>query len=82
LLRNKKTLPQKGLSDKERLRNLTEAFEVNHRLTLNYREPLSRILLVDDIYTTGATIEACSKVLKSCGIGEVYFIVLCIGKGY
>lgn len=82
LIRNKKTLPQKGLSDKERLRNLVEAFEYNKRLVSYYKEPLSKILLVDDIYTTGATMEACAKVLKSHGVNEVYFIVLCIGKGY
>jgi ComF family protein len=82
LLRNKKTLPQKGLSDKERLKNLEQAFEFNDKLAMNYQGSISRVLLVDDIYTTGATIEACSKLLRRHGIHEVYFIVLCIGKGY
>ncbi len=82
LLRTKKTLPQKKLNDKERLRNLMEAFQLNDKLAATYPNKLSRILLVDDIYTTGSTIEACTNVLKSYGIKEVYFLVLCIGKGY
>jgi ComF family protein len=82
LLRTKKTLPQKKLDDKERLRNLMEAFQLNDKLAATYPKKLSRILLVDDIYTTGSTIEACTNVLKSYGIKEVYFLVLCIGKGY
>ncbi len=81
LIRNKKTLPQKELNDKERLKNLLEAFEIcedNHR-KLSY---MKRIILVDDIYTTGSTIEACTNVLKQAGVEEVFFISLCIGKGF
>lgn len=81
LLRTKKTLPQKKLNDKERLRNLMKAFQLNEKRASTYPNKLSRILLVDDIYTTGSTLEACTNVLKSNGIKEVYFIVLCIGKG-
>ncbi len=82
LVRHKKTLPQKKLSDKERLKNLTEAFQINKRESSKQLSRLDRVLLVDDIYTTGSTVEACTNVLKSNGVKEVYFIVLCIGKGY
>lgn len=82
LLRTKKTLPQKKLNDKERLRNLMSAFQINGKVAATYPKKLSRILLVDDIYTTGSTMEACAIVLKSNGIKEIYFVVLCIGKGY
>lgn len=82
LLRSKKTLPQKKLGDKERLNNLSEAFGVNDKFKDYELTKLKRVLLVDDIYTTGSTIEACTNSLKSFGIKEVYFIVLCIGKGY
>jgi ComF family protein len=82
LLRNKKTLPQKQLSDIERLRNLSEAFEIGTKRLNTDMSSIKKVLLVDDIYTTGSTIEACSALLKSHGIEEVYFIVLCIGKGY
>jgi ComF family protein len=82
LVRNRKTLPQKKLSDKERLKNLSEAFSVNKQFMNTEITSIKKVLLVDDIYTTGSTVEACSSLLKSHGIDEVYFIVLCIGKGY
>jgi ComF family protein len=82
LIRNKKTLPQKQLSDKERLRNLRKAFEFNHEIYQRYGKEINKVLLVDDIYTTGSTIEACSNVLINQKIKEVYFVTLCIGKGF
>lgn len=82
LIRNKKTMPQKKLSDKERLRNLLEAFQYNGKAAMGYRHKIKRVLLVDDIYTTGSTVEACANVLKAQGILEVHFLVLCIGKGF
>ncbi|WP_103203553.1 ComF family protein [Herbinix hemicellulosilytica] len=82
LVRNKKTLPQKQLSDKERLKNLREAFEINKAYDENKISKLNRLMLVDDIYTTGSTIEACASVLKQKGISCVYFITLCTGKGF
>jgi len=82
LIRNKKTLPQKSLSDKERLRNLQQAFGYNDKEQECFQKKINRVLLVDDIYTTGSTIEACTNVLMEHGIGEVYFVALCIGKGF
>lgn len=82
LLRNKKTLPQKLLSDKERLRNLRQAFEFNDTAASDFHGKIKSVLLVDDIYTTGSTIEACTNVLMKHDIQEVCFITLCIGKGF
>lgn len=82
LLRNKKTLPQKKLSDIERLRNLQEAFSINMKAVMRYPKDIKKVLLVDDIYTTGSTVEACTNVLKAYGVTEVCFMVLCIGKGF
>lgn len=81
LLRSKNTMPQKSLNDKERFFNLQEAFQYNDKLSQRYTGKLETIVLVDDIYTTGSTIEACAKVLLSHQVKTVYFIVLCIGKG-
>ena len=78
LCRKKDTLPQKELSDTERLKNLTKAFEVNKERFSS----VGKVMLVDDIYTTGSTIEACAKVLYDAGVKEVFFISLCIGKGF
>lgn len=81
LVRNKKTLPQKELNDKERLKNLEQAFAINIEFPAQAKG-LKRLMLVDDIYTTGSTIETCTKVLLAHGFQEIYFISLCIGKGY
>lgn len=82
LLRNRKTLPQKQLNDIERLRNLKEAFRFNKAAAIKFKKDINRVLLIDDIYTTGSTVEACTNVLLENGVKEVYFITLCIGKGY
>lgn len=81
LIRNKKTLPQKGLSDKERLKNLSKAFILDNKARKLYND-IGKVILVDDIYTTGSTIEACTNALLRSGVREVYYISLCIGKGF
>ncbi len=82
LIRVKKTLPQKQLNDRERLKNLQEAFQMNSKAADSFGKELNRVLLVDDIYTTGSTIEACTGILQEHGVKEVYFMTVCIGKGY
>lgn len=81
LIRDKRTLPQKGLNDKERLKNLTQAFSIDKSKMKTYNH-INKVILVDDIYTTGSTIEACANVLHQNGVSEVYFVSLCIGKGF
>ena len=80
LLRTKNTLPQKALDDRERFRNLLEAFQINNQLNFDYMD--KKVLLIDDIYTTGSTNEVCTNVLLGAGVERVYYISLCIGKGY
>lgn len=76
LLRVVDTVPQKELNDRQRLRNLKNAFVLKE----NHVE-LRKVLLVDDIYTTGATIEACTDILIEQGVEEVYYTSVCIGSG-
>ena len=40
------------------------------------------VLLVDDIYTTGSTIDAVAGLLKKKGVEKVYFLTISIGQGY
>jgi ComF family protein len=76
LIRTKKTVPQKNLNPAERLRNLEQAFSV---ASLPPRD--KTILLIDDIYTTGATAEACAKILKEAGAEKVYVFTIFTGSG-
>lgn len=77
LLRVVETRPQKELDDRKRMENLKNAFQLGANAI-----KLKRVLLVDDIYTSGATIESCAKVLLEAGTEEVYYISMAIGKGY
>ena len=71
------TNPQKELNDKTRLKNLKNAFNIGEN-----KIELKKVLLVDDIYTSGATIEACTQVLLNAGVQEIYYTSVAIGKGY
>lgn len=71
------TLPQKQLNNTQRKKNLEKAFKINKNIV-----ELNRVIIVDDIYTTGSTIDECSKILLAHGAEEVYFICLSIGTGY
>lgn len=73
--RIRKTRAQKNLDDKERRKNLREAFRLVG--DMNYR----RVLIVDDIYTTGSTVDALAKIFKENGVEKVYYITVCIGRG-
>ncbi len=75
LVRIKKTVPQKESDHEMRFQNLKDAFTVRTKHIGN----LKTVLLVDDIYTTGSTVDACSRTLKKAGIANVY--VLCISAG-
>lgn len=77
VLRKKFTKAQKELNRKERKKNLEQAFCVKPEAGL-----YKKVLLVDDIYTTGSTINAIAGKLKQEGVKEVYFLCLCIGKGF
>lgn len=77
LIRQVNTLPQKELNDKERLNNLKRAFFFRGNDV-----KLRKVLLVDDIYTSGATIEACTNALLQGGVRRVYYTSICIGKGF
>lgn len=75
LRRVKRTIPQKLLNDKERQNNLKKAFKIG-RNDVKWKS----VIIVDDIYTTGSTIDACASVLLEIGIQKVYFIALAIGR--
>jgi len=69
------TAPQKKLGKYERGENLKHAFVADAR----YLQGVRRVLLIDDIYTTGSTVNYCAGALKQAGIEKVWFLTLCTG---
>jgi ComF family protein len=67
LARTKATRSQVGLNYNERQKNLKKAFEVPDSSLVHGR----RVLLIDDVRTTGATAEACARALKKAGAVQV-----------
>ena len=74
LIRWRDTAAQSGLSRQERLLNLSHAFMVPPQSAQNLRG--SRVVLVDDVMTTGATLRACTLALLSAGVARVDVVVL------
>ena len=75
LFRVRNTTPQKELDSMERWQNLKGAFAV-----AGDWGTYERVMLVDDIYTTGNTAQACAAALLESGIDRVYLAVLAIGR--
>ncbi len=86
LKRRRKTKPQKGLSLMERRENLREVFFINFRGReyKRFREYLQeiakpyKVLIFDDIFTTGSTVDECSKTVINSGVEEVYAVTIAI----
>ncbi|MCD6225710.1 ComF family protein [bacterium] len=70
LVRWRFALPQVGLSKKERKKNIQGQFLVKEK-------PSLRIILVDDVFTTGSSLNEAAKVLKKEGVKEVWGLVFC-----
>lgn len=76
LVRVADTKPQKEMDKGERKKNLENAFKLD-RNVVKYK----KIILVDDIYTTGSTVDECARTLIAGGAEEIYFVSLSIGAG-
>lgn len=77
LLRVRATVPMNRLNAKERRKNLDHAFCAG--TAAQSVIPGKRVLLIDDIYTTGTTAEHCSEILKSCGAASVTVATIAAG---
>lgn len=76
LIKIKETLNQNELHRKDRLINLKNAFEVKENLNIKDKN----ILLVDDVFTTGSTINACCESLNKLKPKNIYSMTFSIGK--
>jgi len=77
LIRCRNTLPQRDLPPMKRFQNVRGAFRLHHSAGVK----AARVLLVDDILTTGATCSEAAKVLKDAGAAMVAVAVLARAEG-
>jgi ComF family protein len=73
LIRTRYTVPQVELSGNERLKNVKGAFSIKDKLEI---EGNKAILLIDDVFTTGATIKECVKVIRGAGVDKIYVLTV------
>lgn len=72
LVRCVNTKPQNSLDRKERLKNIKGAFSIKENVSVENKN----ILIIDDIFTTGSTVNECSKTLKKNKASGVEFFAL------
>lgn len=72
LIKQKNTLMQSSLGKDERVKNVQNAYKVMNVEKIKNK----KILLVDDIYTTGATIRECKRVLQQAGAKKIGVLVI------
>lgn len=75
LTRTRHTQPQGTLSATRRHKNVRGAFQVAPKYISSIKN--ARILIVDDVFTTGATVNACSRSLLSAGAARVDVLTFC-----
>jgi competence protein ComFC len=76
LRRVKNTKTQTQLDEESRKKNVSDAFEINGAMVKD-----KTVLLIDDVLTTGATLNECARVLKEAGAKKVYSCVAAIAPG-
>ena len=76
LVREENTAPLKDLGVQERQNNLKRAFKI-----VRNDVKLNTIVIIDDIYTTGSTIDAIAQVIRQHMYCRVYFLTVAIGRG-
>jgi ComF family protein len=72
LIRKHRTRPQTGLGKTRRYRNVRNAFAVRAPQNIRHKN----VLLLDDVYTTGATVNECARVLHQNGAARVDVLTL------
>lgn len=72
LVKAKNIISQTELNKKERISNVKDAFTIKNQEKIYNK----RIILFDDIYTTGSTLNECSKVLKSAGANKIFILTI------
>jgi ComF family protein len=74
LIKVKKTKSQTELSQRARLENVVNSYRIGNYSS--FKIPDKTILLVDDVYTTGATVNECAKLLKNHGAKKIFIATI------
>ena len=74
LVKTRETIPQAGLSENDRKHNLKGAFAADSSVRGK------KILLLDDVRTTGSTLAECAEELKKHGAGKVWAVTVCAAR--
>lgn len=77
IFKTKNATAQSKLTRFQRQKNLKNAFRFNTKTKIKG----ATVLLVDDVYTTGTTVNECARLLHKAGANEIYVITAAIGKG-
>ncbi len=72
LVRTKNTIPQSSLSGKERRANLKDSFALTSFEAVKNK----KVLLIDDVYTTGSTVNACCRILRKAAPSEIHVLTV------
>lgn len=72
LIKTKDTIDQTELSEKERFENVKDCFKCINPDKINGK----KIFLIDDVFTTGSTMEECARILKLSGAKQVWGITI------
>lgn len=78
IVKKRKTMPQAKLSKKERQNNLLGAFAINENINFSVKN--KNFLIIDDVFTTGATMDEIAKILKQNGANKVWG--LCVAREF
>lgn len=70
IFKTRHTQAQVKLKNKERIRNLDSAFDINQKYINKIID--KNILIIDDVITTGTTINECSKIIKTTSINKIF----------
>ncbi len=76
IIRVKNTRPMKEIDGTKRQNNLKKAFKLGKNDV-----KLNTIIIIDDIYTTGSTVDAVARVCREAGITTIYVLCISIGHG-
>lgn len=72
LVKEVNNLPQSTLNKTQRIKNVLGIYKITNSQKIENKS----ILLIDDIYTTGSTVNECAKILKQCGVQKIDVLTL------